>query len=71
MPQAQREILLDAYVEEQSLDETGARHGITVKTRDNHRKAVSGKLRESLMTVVDSSADVDFPDWYDRVEEMN
>ena len=62
--QTQREIIHDACFEEQPRDEIAARRGITLNTDDNHRKAPCGKLR-------DSCADIDLPDSYDRIEEMN
>jgi RNA polymerase sigma factor (sigma-70 family) len=71
LSQTQREILLEAYFEEQSPDEIAARRGITLNTYHNHRKAAFTKLRESMMAVADFSSDIDLPDWYDRVEEMN
>jgi len=72
LSETQREILLEAYFEEQSPDEIAARRGITLNTYHNHRKAALNKLRESLMEVVDfCNDDIDLPGWYDRVEEMN
>jgi RNA polymerase sigma factor (sigma-70 family) len=67
----QREIIEETYFDEQSRDEIAARRGISLNTYDNHRKAACQKLRDSMMAVVDFSADIDLPDWYDRVEEMN
>jgi len=67
----QREIIIEAYFEEQSRDEIAARRGISLNTYDNHRKAAFARLRGSLMAVVDFSTDIDLPDWYDRIGEMN
>ena len=52
-------------------DEIAARRGISLNTYDNHWKAACRKLRDSMMAVVDFSTDIDLPDWYDRIEEMN
>ena len=71
LSQTQRKIPLDACFEELSPDEIAARRGIIVNTFHKHRKAAFSKLRDSMMVVVDSSTDVDFPNWFDRVEAMN
>jgi hypothetical protein len=69
--QTQRDIIHEAYFEEQPRDEIAARRGISLNTYDNHRKAACRKLRDSMMAVIDFSTDIDLPDWYDRIEEMN
>lgn len=70
LSQTQREIILETYFEEQPRDEIAARRGISLNTYDNHRKAACGKLRDSLMALVDYFSDLDLPDWYDRIGEM-
>ena len=71
LSQTQREIIHEAYFEEQPRDEIAARRGISLNTHDNHRKAACRTLRDSMMAVVDFCADIELPDWYDRIEEMN
>jgi RNA polymerase sigma factor (sigma-70 family) len=67
----QREIIIETYFEGKSRKEIAAHRGISLRTYDNHRKAACSGLRESMMAVVDFSTDIDLPDWYDRIEEMN
>jgi RNA polymerase sigma factor (sigma-70 family) len=67
----EREIVEETYFQEQPRDEIAARRGISLNTYDNHRKAACRKLRDSMMAVIDFSTDIDLPDWYDRIEEMN
>jgi RNA polymerase sigma factor (sigma-70 family) len=71
LSQTQREIIHEAYFEEQPRDEIAERRGISVYTYDNHRKAACQKLRDSMMAVVDLLSDLDLSDWYDRIEEMS
>jgi len=71
LSQTQREIIDETYFQEEPRHEIAARRGISMYTYDNHRKAACSKMRESLMAVVDFSTDIDLPDWYDRVGEMN
>jgi RNA polymerase sigma factor (sigma-70 family) len=71
LSQTEREIIDEAYFQELSREEIAARRGISLSTYDNHRKAACRKLRDSMMAVVDFCADIDLPDWYDRLGEMN
>jgi RNA polymerase sigma factor (sigma-70 family) len=71
LSQAEREIIHEAYFEEQPRDEIAARRGISLNTYDNHRKAACRKLRDSMMEVVDFATDIDLPDWYDRIAKMS
>jgi RNA polymerase sigma factor (sigma-70 family) len=71
LSQAEREIIEQAYFQEQPRDEIAARRGISLNTYDNQRKAACRKLRDSMMAVVDFCYDIDLPDWYDRIAEMN
>jgi DNA-directed RNA polymerase specialized sigma24 family protein len=71
LSQTQREIIEEAYFQQLSRNDIAARHGISLNTYDNHRKAACRKLRDSMMAVVDFATDIDLPDWYDRIEEMN
>jgi DNA-binding CsgD family transcriptional regulator len=71
LSETERVIIQETYFEEQSRDEIAARRGISLNTYDNHRKAACRKLRESMMRVVDFCSDIDLPDWYDRLEDMN
>lgn len=68
---AQRQIVLESYLEGQPRDEIAGRCGISLITYDNRRKTACRKLRDSITAVVDSSTDVDVPDWHDRIAEMN
>ena len=70
LSQTQREIIHEAYFEQRPRDEIAARRGISLNTYDNHRKAACGRLRDSLMALVDYFSDLDLPDWYDRIEEI-
>jgi DNA-directed RNA polymerase specialized sigma24 family protein len=71
LSQTQREIIHETYFEEQSRDDIAERRGISLNTYDNHRKAACGRLRDSMMAVLEFSTDIDLPDWYDRIEEMS
>jgi hypothetical protein len=71
LSQTQREMIHDAHFEEQPQDEIAARRVISLNTYDNHWKAACRRLRDSMTAVVDSCADTELPDWYDRLEEMN
>jgi DNA-binding CsgD family transcriptional regulator len=71
LTQTEREISHDAYFEEHARYEIAARRGISLSSCDNHWKAACRKLRDSMMAVVDSCTDIDLPDWYGRIEEMN
>ena len=71
LAQTQREIIHDAYFEEQPREEIAARRGISLNTYDNYRKAACRRLRDSMTAVGDRSTVIDLPDWYDRLEEMN
>lgn len=71
LSQTQREIIQEAFLEEQPRDAIAARRGINLNIYDNHRKAASRTLRDAMTAVVDLCADTDLPDWYDRIEEMN
>ena len=71
LSQTQREIIEETYFQEEARHKIAARRGISMNTYDNHRKAACRKLRESMTAVVDFCADIDLPDWYDRVEEMS
>ena len=50
---------------------SAARRSICPNTCDNHRKAACRRLRDSMTAVVDFCNDIDVPDWYDRIGEMN
>jgi RNA polymerase sigma factor (sigma-70 family) len=71
LSQTQREIIQEAYFEERPRNEIIERRGISPNTYDNHRKAACSRLRDSIMAVVDFATDIDLPEWYDRIEEMN
>ena len=71
LSETERAIIHEAFFEEQPRDEIAARRGISLNTYDNHRKAACRKLRESMMAVVEGFSDIDLPQWYDRIEEMN
>jgi len=67
----QRDIIDETAFQEAPRHKIAARSGITVNTYHNHRKAAFNTLRDSMMAVVDFSTDIDPPDWYDRIAEMN
>ena len=71
LSQAEREIIDEAYFQEQPRNKIAARRGISLNTYDNQRKAACRKLRDSMMAVVDFCHDMDLPGWYDRIEDMS
>jgi hypothetical protein len=71
LSETEREMIHDSYFDEQFRDEIAARRGISLSTNDNHRKAACRKLRDSMMAVVDFCSDIELPDWYDRLVDMN
>jgi len=71
LTQTEREIIEETCFQGEPRHKIAARRGITMNTYDNHKKAACRKLRESMMAVVYFATDIDLPDWYDRIEEMN
>jgi len=70
LSQMQREIIEETYFERRKRAEIAARHGISVYTYDNHLQAAFRTLRDSMEQVVDISADLDRPHWYDVIERL-
>jgi RNA polymerase sigma factor (sigma-70 family) len=70
LSQAQREILVESFFEEEKRADIAARRGITESTYDNHRQAAFKALRDSLAADVEASTGIDRSIWYDHVEEL-
>ena len=62
MSQTQREIIVAGFFEGWKESNIAARPGISVNTRDTHRKSALRRRRDSMTTVRDFSTEIGLPD---------
>jgi DNA-directed RNA polymerase specialized sigma24 family protein len=67
----QRTVITETFLEGRKRAEVAARHGISVKTYDNHLQAAFAILRDELWFAAHRAGRVDRSSWYDRIEQLS
>jgi DNA-directed RNA polymerase specialized sigma24 family protein len=70
LPQMQREVVEQTFLQGRKRAEVSSRLAISVNTYDNHLRAAFGTLRHLLSNDADTYTEADRTVWYDLIEEL-